>query len=227
MIPLTIATADYILDFGPQAGEHGGHVTAQGTSNQIKRNQHSLTGAYLSGKEAIPLPEIRRETYGESLTIENASVNNLKMINVEIPIGVLTCLTGVSGSGKSTLMHQLLLPAAGQALAMHKESSEIIYYKDAKISDLSRFDKVISIDQNPIGHTVRSDVGTYVDLLGRMREFFASLPLSRTKGLQGKHFSYNHRRGMCTDAGAWATKKLKCIFFLLFGFYARIARACG
>lgn len=206
--PLSIAKADYILDFGPQAGEHGGHITARGTLKQIERNPNSLTGAYLSGKLSIPTPEKRRPSKKEFLTISNASLNNLKDISVKIPIGVLTCLTGVSGSGKSSLIHQLLLPAVTQAI----NSKDSITYKGTKISGINAFDKIISIDQNPIGHTARSDVCTYVDVLTRIREFFASLPLARTKGLQGKNFSYNHRHGMCTACWGMGYKKVEMHF---------------
>lgn len=194
--PLTIATADYILDFGPQSGEHGGHITARGTLKQIMRSSQSLTGAYLSGKKSIPIPKERRSITEKVISIQKASKNNLKQIDVDIPVGVLTCLTGVSGSGKSTLLEQILLPALERRLA-----SDSVVIDGAKVSGLSHFDKVISIDQNPIGHTVRSDVSTYVDVLTRIRDFFTSLPAAKMKGLQPKHFSYNHRKGMCT--GCW------------------------
>jgi excinuclease ABC subunit A len=206
--PLTIATADFVLDFGPQAGLHGGHITAQGTLAQIMRNKKSLTGSYLSGKLSIAIPEKRRTPSDKFLLIENAAVNNLKNVHVQIPVGLMSCLTGVSGSGKSSLMYQILLPAAAQGLY----SGGDVSYKDAKIRNLSYFDKLISIDQNPIGHTARSDVGTYVDLLSRLREFFAALPLARAKGLQGKHFSYNHRRGMCTGCWGMGYKRVQMHF---------------
>lgn len=206
--PMTIATADYILDFGPQSGEHGGHITAQGTFEQIKRNPHSLTGAYLSGKQSIPLPANRREPTKDKLSIKKANLHNLKNISIDIPVSLLTCLTGVSGSGKSTLMHQVLLPAVKQGL----NTKDAITQNECRISGISHFDKVLSIDQNPIGHTVRSDVGTYVDVLGRMREFFASIPLARSKGLQGKHFSYNHRRGMCTSCWGLGYRRVEMHF---------------
>lgn len=195
--PLTIETADCILDFGPQSGIHGGHITAKGTLKQLMRNPKSLTGAYLSGKKSIPLPAHRRPLDKGFIKISNATVHNLKKLKVDIPLGVMTCLTGVSGSGKSSLMQQVLLPAVEKGLW----GTDIVLLGKTKVSGIQQIDKVLSIDQNPIGHTVRSDVGTYVDVLARMREFFASLPLARSKGLQGKHFSYNHRRGMCS--GCW------------------------
>ena len=208
--PLTLQTADYILDFGPQSGEHGGHITAKGTLKQIMRNPKSLTGAYFSGKLSIPMPEIRRPLDKGALRISGAKTHNLKNINIDIPLGVLTCLTGVSGSGKSTLMQQVLLPAVEKGLW----TGDTITVDGANVSGIYHFDKVLSIDQNPIGHTVRSDVGTYVDALGRMREFFASLPIAKAKGLQGKHFSYNHRRGMCSACWGLGYRRVKCIFCL-------------
>lgn len=206
--PMTIATADYVLDFGPKSGEHGGHITAQGTFDEIKANPNSLTGAYLSGKLSVPMPTKRRKATKDKIAIRHACLNNLKNIDVKIPVGLLTCLTGVSGSGKSTLINQILLPAIQQGIHTTNE----VFYKNSLVSGIEHFDKIISIDQNPIGHTVRSDVGTYVDLLARMREFFASLPLARTKGLQGKHFSYNHRRGMCTACWGLGYKRVEMHF---------------
>jgi excinuclease ABC subunit A len=207
--PLTVATADYILDFGPHGGDLGGHITAQGTYKQILRNKNSLTGSYLSGREAIPLPGTRRPTDKGMLTIENAKVHNLKNIDVEIPIGVLTCLTGVSGSGKSSLLQQLIQPAISRGLF----TSNTIQLNDkGKVNGIENFDKMLIIDQNPIGHTSRSDVCTYVDVLTKMREFFASLPLARSKGLQPKHFSYNHRRGMCSHCWGMGYKKIEMSF---------------
>ena len=206
--PLTIETADYILDFGPQSGAHGGHIVAKGTYKQILRNAKSLTGAYLSGKLSIPIPEQRRPINEEKLLIRKANENNLKNVTVEIPVGAMTCLTGVSGSGKSTLMQQVLLPAVTRGMW----NGDVIQMNNGIVSGISNFDKVISIDQNPIGQTARSDVGTYVEVLTRIREFFATLPASRMRGLQPKHFSYNHRRGMCTIAGEWDIRRSKCIF---------------
>lgn len=192
--PLTVKTADYILDFGPGSGEHGGHITARGTVQEIMDNEGSLTGKYLSGKLTIPEPKKRKMKTNAWLAIENASVNNLKNISVKIPIGLLTCLTGVSGSGKSTLMHQVIYPSVTQGI-LGRDSVE---YKGCHISGIAHFDKILSIDQNPIGLTSRSNVGTYADILPRLRDFFAMLPASSIKGLQGKHFSYNHKSGMCT-----------------------------
>lgn len=202
--PQTIDTADYILDFGPQAGIHGGHVVARGTLKQILRNPLSLTGNYLSGRLTIPVPEERRPITQESLHVQNAHAHNLKNIDVAIPIGVMTCFTGVSGSGKSTLLHQVILPAVEKGLLKNDE----VDIDTTVTRGISHFDKIISIDQNPIGHTVRSDVCTYVDVLTRIRELFSGLPSARMRGLQPKNFSYNHKKGMCTGCWGLGYKKV-------------------
>lgn len=205
--PQTIEKADYIVDFGPHAGAHGGHITARGSYQDILKNPNSLTGRYLSGELSVSA-EKKRRTSEEFLTIADASTHNLQEITAEIPIGALTCITGVSGSGKSTLMNDVMLPALQKGLFEGDSTT----YQGATITGISNFDRIISIDQNPIGHTARSDVGTYVDLLTRMREFFAMLPIARSKGLQGKHFSYNHRRGMCTTCWGMGYKKVEMHF---------------
>jgi excinuclease ABC subunit A len=192
--PQTIATADYLLDFGPGAGIHGGHVTAKGSYEDILHNPHSLTGAYLTGRQKIEIPEKRRLPKAHFL-VENASKNNLKGLTFELPIGVLTCLTGLSGSGKSTLMHEEILPRASACM----ESGD-------------PFNKLIVIDQNPIGHTVRSDVGTYAEVLPLLRDFYASMGASRVKGLQPRHFSYNHKKGMCSHCWGLGYKKVELLF---------------
>ncbi len=205
--PATIQEADYILDFGPASGSHGGHITAAGTYKQILKNKNSLTGAYLSGKESIPIPKKRRspQTY---LSIKNATKHNLKKLNAELPVGLFTCLTGVSGSGKSTLLHDIILPAVRKGLHLHDK----VKLPEATVSGISAFDKLININQNPIGHTARSDVGTYVDLLTHIREFFTSLPTARTRGLETRHFSYNQRKGMCTHCWGMGYRKVEMHF---------------
>lgn len=205
--PLTIASADYILDFGPASGEEGGYITAQGSLKEILENSDSLTGAYLSGRKEVPLPQKRRPLSEEGIVIKDADKNNLKNITAKFPLRVLTCLTGVSGSGKSTLLEEVLLPAFNKFTG----SSPVIIGKTT-VTGLEQFDKLIFIDQNPVGHTVRSDVGTYVDLLPKLREFFIKLPLARMKGLEGKHFSYNHKRGMCTGCWGLGYKKIEMHF---------------
>jgi excinuclease ABC subunit A len=193
--PLIVREADYLFDFGPHAGRAGGKITAQGTLPQILKNPHSLTGSYLSGKKRIPLPKKRRP-FSPDIRIESASLHNLQNLTLAIPKSAITCLTGVSGSGKSTLMRLLLLPAALYALKQ-KKSVEPIEYLGTRFFGLHDFDQVIAIDQSPIGQTARADVSTYTELQPLIRTHFASLPLARAKGLQPRHFSPNHLRGMC------------------------------
>jgi len=207
--PLTIKIADYILDFGPQSGNHGGHIVARGTYKQILRNPESLTGKYLSGINSIPIPKKRHKHAKGDLSVKNASKNNLKNISFNIPVGLLTCLTGVSGSGKSTLLQELILPALERCIP---GKDDRIMIDETEIAGLSQFDKVISIDQNPIGNTVRSDVGTYTDVLTRMRDFFALLPEARIKGIRPGNFSCNQRKGMCTGCWGMGYKKVEMHF---------------
>ncbi|NGX61080.1 MAG: UvrABC system protein A [Chlamydiae bacterium] len=192
--PLTVATADYLLDFGPGAGTHGGYLTAKGNLAEILENPHSLTGNYLSGRETIPPPLKRRKAKG-SLSFSDATIHNLKNLSFSLPLGILTCLSGVSGSGKSTLMHEVIKP-----------------YVEANLPKGAPFSKLIVIDQNPIGHTVRSDVGTYVDALPPLRSFYASLGKAQIKGLQPRNFSYNHKKGMCTHCWGLGYKKVERYF---------------
>ncbi len=192
--PQTVATADYLLDFGPGAGDHGGHITARGTFKEILDNSQSLTGAYLSGRKQIT-PRAKRRKGKGSFAIEKASVHNLKNLSFKLPIGALTALTGVSGSGKSTLLHQVI----------RKTAEPLVKAEDP-------FNKLIVIDQNPIGHTVRSDVGTYVEVLPHLRSFYASLAGAQTRGLKPGHFSYNHRKGMCTTCWGLGYKKVEMLF---------------
>lgn len=169
--PQTMAIADYFLDFGPKAGLEGGQIVARGTLHELMENNASLTGAYLSGRKKIPLPKERRQA-SKYLEVKGAKVHNLKNIDVSFPINCLTCITGVSGSGKSTLIFDVLKPTLDK-------------------------DKLIVCEQNPIGQTNRADVSTYVDLAKELRYFFASLPEAKARGLQPRHFSSNHRSGMC------------------------------
>lgn len=190
--PLTVLEADYLVDFGPKAGKEGGYVTAKGTLKEILQNPNSLTGDYLSGRKTIPIPKKRRP-FSPDIQIQNATLHNLHNISVQIPRSAITCFTGVSGSGKSTLVRHLLRPAAEKAAAKRIDALE---YLGAKFSGLN-FEKVICIDQTPIGQTSRADVSTYTDIQPLLRAHFASLPGAKVKGLQPRHFSPNHRRGMC------------------------------
>ena len=189
--PMTMEIADHIIDFGPGAGIHGGEVVASGTLEQIKKNPKSLTGRYLSGKSSIPLPDkrVRSEKF---LTIHEATQHNLKNFSAQIPIGCLTCISGVSGSGKSTLVHDVIKVEMSKYLS--KSFEQVLYLKD-----YDQFDKMLSLDQNPVGTSNRADVSTYVDLLTPLRGFFAKLPQAAAKGLQPAHFSFNHKKGMCKE----------------------------
>ncbi|MBM3191105.1 MAG: excinuclease ABC subunit UvrA [Chlamydiae bacterium] len=188
--PLTMAMADYILDFGPGAGKHGGEILAKGTLEEIKTSPLSLTGQYLSHKKNIALPKKRRSSQ-KWLEIKNTSVHNLKNLSLNLQVGTLTCITGVSGSGKSTLLYDVIYKPLQESLH-HFSSKQASAPKGAEY-----FDKVLCMDQNPIGHTIRADISTYTDLLTPLRQFYAGLPLAAAKGLQPRHFSFNHKKGMC------------------------------
>lgn len=193
--PLIVKEADYLFDFGPKAGKEGGRITAHGTIKEIMKNPLSLTGSYLSGKNSIPIPQTRR-LFAPDVRVEGATLHNLKNISVSFPKGAITCLTGVSGSGKSSLVRHLLGPAAQISLKLSKKI-EPIEYLGAKFYGLHEFEQVITMDQSPIGQTSRADVSTYTDIQPLLRAQFAALPQAKMKGLQGKHFSPNHLRGMC------------------------------
>jgi excinuclease ABC subunit A len=209
--PMTLKLADFILDFGPAAGKQGGKIVASGSLDTIKENPHSLTGAYLSGRLQVPRP-IKRKTASHWISIENATLHNLKNCNVQLPIGIVTCLTGVSGSGKSTLLNGLLRPAVENFLRRKGKTDQPETYLNTLFKGLHHFDKLQVLDQSPIGHTNRADVSTYVDLLSPLRTFFASLPEAKTRGLQPKHFSFNHRKGMCTSCYGIGMKTISLQF---------------
>ncbi len=212
--PLTIELADKIIDFGVGAGKAGGSIVASGTLKEIKANPASLTGAYLSGTKKIPLPKSRRSS-DKFLSLKNANLHNLKNIDVDIPIQAITCITGVSGSGKSTFLNDLIRPSAESALrgkrGRYKGNKEVDYL-GAKFTGMNHFDKLLVLDQNPIGHTNRADVSTYVDLLGPLRYFFASLPEAQARGLAPKNFSFNHRKGMCTTCWGLGVRNISMQF---------------
>lgn len=189
----TIREADWVIDLGPAAGEHGGQVIAEGTPKQILAHPKSLTGAYLSGRKQVPIPKKRREGNGKSLKIVGASANNLKNIDVKIPLGKLVCITGVSGSGKSTLMSDILYNAlAAKLMGAHTQWGE-----HKKIEGIEHLDKIINIDQSPIGRTPRSNPGTYTGLFDEIRKLFAELPESKVRGYKPGRFSFNVHGGRC------------------------------
>ena len=189
----TIREADWIIDLGPAAGEHGGRVIAEGTPKQILAHPKSLTGQYLSGRRQIEVPKKRREGNGKSLRIIGASANNLKGINVSIPLGKLVCITGVSGSGKSTLMSDILYNAlAGKLMGARASAGD-----HEKIEGIEHLDKIIYIDQSPIGRTPRSNPGSYTGLFDEIRKLYAELPESKVRGYKPGRFSFNVHGGRC------------------------------
>ena len=189
----TIMTADWVLDLGPRAGEHGGEVVAEGTPKQILAHPTSLTGAYLSKRKQVEVPSERRNGNGKKLTVVGAQANNLKNIDVDIPLGKLVCITGVSGSGKSTLMGDILY----QALARALNRAKTIPAEHERIDGVEHLDKIINIDQSPIGRTPRSNPGTYTGLFDEIRKLFAKLPESKVRGYKPGRFSFNVHGGRC------------------------------
>ncbi|NVO00516.1 MAG: excinuclease ABC subunit UvrA [Geobacteraceae bacterium] len=188
----TILEADHVIDMGPGAGVHGGEVVAQGTPRQIMDNPASLTGRYLSGDLVIPLPKERRKS-DKFISIINASENNLKNVSIDIPLGIITCVTGVSGSGKSTLVIDTLHKVLSQRLYRSKEKAGAV----ENIKGLELLDKVINIDQSPIGRTPRSNPATYTGVFADIRDIFAQLPESKLRGYKPGRYSFNVKGGRC------------------------------
>ncbi len=189
----TIRSADWVIDLGPAAGEHGGRIIAEGTPDEIMAHPHSLTGAYLSGRKQIEIPKKRREGNGKHLKIIGARANNLKDLTVQIPLGKLVCITGVSGSGKSTLMTEVLYNAlAAKLMGARTQAGE-----HQRIEGIEQLDKVIDIDQSPIGRTPRSNPGTYTGMFDEIRKLFAELPESKVRGYKPGRFSFNVHGGRC------------------------------
>jgi excinuclease ABC subunit A len=208
--PMTVKIADQIIDFGPQAGHLGGKIVAQGTVDEILKDPNSLTGAYLSGRKSIPIPTKRRQG-SYHLTIKNASVNNLKGFDVKVPIGLITCVTGVSGAGKSSLVLDIIRPAVEKHL-LSRSNSTSIQIENTTLEGVDHFDKCLVLDQNPAGHTNRADVSTYVDVLTPLRYLYASMREAMIRGLQAKHFSFNHKKGMCSSCSGLGTKNITLQF---------------
>ncbi|MBQ7066465.1 MAG: excinuclease ABC subunit UvrA [Lachnospiraceae bacterium] len=188
----TMLAADHIVDIGPGAGSHGGQVVAQGTAEEIMQNPESVTGQYLSGKVRIPVPKMRKKATGY-LTIKGAAENNLKNIDVKIPLGVMTCVTGVSGSGKSSLVNEILY----KKLAKQLNRARTIPGKHKEIKGIEQLDKVIDIDQSPIGRTPRSNPATYTGVFDQIRDLFASTSEAKAKGYKKGRFSFNVKGGRC------------------------------
>lgn len=189
----TIKTADHIVDIGPKAGVHGGDIVFEGDYNKFLKNKTSLTSAYLSGRRSIDVPEERREGNGGKLTLSNCTKNNLKNLDVEIPLGELVCLTGVSGSGKSTLMNELLYPALQHSLNRNTPFPKEL----GSVKGLKSIDKVIVIDQSPIGRTPRSNPATYTGIFDPIRNLFAEAVEAKTRGYKKGRFSFNVKGGRC------------------------------
>jgi excinuclease ABC subunit A len=188
-----ILSADYVVDIGPGAGIHGGHVVAQGPPDAIMASADSVTGQYLTGVRQIPMPKVRRKPNGKSLKVIGARENNLKDVTAEIPLGLLTCITGVSGGGKSTLLIDTLYKAVARRLNNAREHPGA----HDRIEGLEHLDKVIDIDQSPIGRTPRSNPATYTGAFTPIREWFAGLPEAKTRGYQPGRFSFNVKGGRC------------------------------
>ncbi|MEY8304033.1 excinuclease ABC subunit UvrA [Anaerosalibacter bizertensis] len=189
----TMYNADYIVDIGPGAGRHGGYIVAEGTLEDIEKNKKSITGQYLSGMKKIEIPESRRKPNGKWVEIKGAKENNLKDIDVKLPLGVFTCITGVSGSGKSTLVNEILYKSLAQKL----NNAKIKPGKHKKILGLENLDKVIEIDQSPIGRTPRSNPATYTGVFDHIRDVFAMTPEAKMRGYKKGRFSFNVKGGRC------------------------------
>lgn len=204
----TLRTADWIVDLGPGAGVHGGYVVAQGRPEDVMKNRKSITGQYLAGSLTIPVPAERRKGNGKSITIRGCREHNLKGIDVELPLGIFVCITGVSGSGKSTLLTDLLYPIISNEVmgtAWHEGEYD-------EIDGLENIDKIINIDQSPIGRTPRSNPATYVGVFTGIRDLFSSLPESKARGWKPGRFSFNVKGGRCENCQGDGTIKIEMNF---------------
>ncbi|MGZ3405975.1 MAG: excinuclease ABC subunit UvrA, partial [Polyangia bacterium] len=189
----TIMAADHVVDMGPRAGVHGGRIVASGTPEDIKSSTASLTGAYLSGRKRIDTPKSRRQSGNKYISIKGARAHNLRNLTVRFPVGVLTCVTGVSGSGKSSLVIDTLLPALKQRL----HHAKLQPGEHDQIEGLHHVDKVVDIDQSPIGRTPRSNPATYTGVFTHIRDLFAALPESKARGYKAGRYSFNVKGGRC------------------------------
>lgn len=203
----TMFAADHIIDIGPRAGSHGGELVAQGTAEEIMKNERSITGAYLSGRIKIPVPKERRQPTGY-LKILGAKENNLKNIDVDIPLGIMTCITGVSGSGKSSLINEILY----KELAKKLNRARTIPGKHKKIEGIEQLDKVIDIDQSPIGRTPRSNPATYTGVFDQIRDLFATTADAKARGYQKGRFSFNVKGGRCEACSGDGILKIEMHF---------------
>ncbi len=203
----TMLAADHVVDIGPGAGSHGGHLVVQGTAQEVMACPESITGAYLSGRIKIPVPEARRQPAG-FLRIKGAKENNLKNIDVQIPLGVMTCVTGVSGSGKSSLTNEILY----KRLARDLNRAHVIPGKHKSMEGVDQLDKVIDIDQSPIGRTPRSNPATYTGVFDQIRDLFAATPDAKAKGYKKGRFSFNVKGGRCEACAGDGILKIEMHF---------------
>jgi excinuclease ABC subunit A len=204
----TIKESDWIVDIGPGAGEHGGEVVYSGPVSGISKAKNSVTGNYLTGKASIPVPKVRRTPTREAITVRGAREHNLQDIDVEIPLGCFVAVTGVSGSGKSTLIRDILLPAMMQHLHKSKDAPG----RHRTVEGLSAIDKVIDMDQSPIGRTPRSNPATYTGVFDSVRKLFAAAPESKVRGYQPGRFSFNVQGGRCEACSGDGTIKIEMHF---------------
>ncbi len=200
--------ADEIIDIGPGAGVHGGQVMAQGTAEQIKKVKESITGQYLSGKKKIEVPKKRRKSNGKCIEIKGAKENNLKNINVKFPLGVFTCITGVSGSGKSTLINEILYKTIAQKINRSSEKPG----KCKEVKGIQNIDKIINIDQSPIGRTPRSNPATYTGVFDDIRDIFATTNEAKLRGYNKGRFSFNIQGGRCESCQGDGVHKIEMHF---------------
>jgi excinuclease ABC subunit A len=204
----TIRRADYVIDLGPGAGRHGGEVVAHGTPEKITQVEQSLTGAYLSGRTRIEMPSQRRRVNGNAITVLGARENNLKNVDVTFPLGLLNVVTGVSGSGKSTLVNDILYRALAKSLYRSREQAG----EHKTISGVENIDKVIRIDQSPIGRTPRSNPATYTGVFTHIRDLYAMLPESRERGYKPGRFSFNVSGGRCEGCQGEGQRRIEMNF---------------
>lgn len=204
----TMREADYLIDIGPVAGSEGGYVVAAGTPEEVMKNENSITGRYLSGKECIPVPKKRRKGNGEFITIKGARENNLKNINVKFPLGTFTCVTGVSGSGKSTLVNEILC----KSLEKYVYDRKVEPGKVRSVTGVENVDKVIQITQDPIGRTPRSNPATYTGVFDDIRDVFAEMKESKIRGYNKSRFSFNVKGGRCEACWGDGVKKIEMHF---------------
>ena len=204
----TMEAADYLVDIGPGAGDQGGEVIAAGTPEEVKKNENSITGQYLSGKKRIEVPKTRRKGNGKKLSIKGASEHNLKNIDVDIPLGTFTCITGVSGSGKSTLINEILCKAVSKELYNTKEKPG----KFKKITGIDNLDKIIAISQNPIGRTPRSNPATYTGVFDDIRTLFTTTKEAKMYGYEKNRFSFNVKGGRCEACRGDGVRKIEMHF---------------